>query len=831
MYIYDANGTCSDEESFNITINNSPSITNPGPQVACGSYTLPIILGTNLSGGEMYYTGPGGTGTSYAAGASITASVTPMYIYDGSGSCTDEESFILTVTPGPAITNPGDQTACDSYVLPAILGANLTGGQSNPYYTGPGGTGTSYAAGASITSSTTPMYIYDANGTCTNEQTFNITITSSPVITNPGNQTACDSYTLPVILGSNLTGGEMYYTGAGGTGTSYAAGASITASVTPMYIYDANGTCNDEESFNITINNTPVITNPGNQTACDSYTLPVILGTNLSGSEMYYTGVGGTGTSYAAGASITSSVTPLYIYDASGGACTDEESFNIAITTSPVITNPGNQTICVSHTLPVITGTNLTGGEMYYTGPGGTGTSYAAGASITASVTPMYIYDANGTCADEESFNINITASPVITNPGNQVVCDSYTLPVILGTDLSGGEMYYTGAGGTGTSYAAGATITSSVTPLYIYDVSGTCSDEEMFNITVNSSPTFSVVGNDPTTCNGTDGSIVISGLSNGANYNVSYDDDAVTVGPSVITSNGSGEITISTLNGGVYNNIIVEINGCSTTDATGVTLTNPGAPDVDDLADVTVCDSYTLPVITGTNLTGNESYFTAVGGAGTSLAAGSVINATSTLFIYDINGSCSDEETVTITVNATPVLDPLTDETVCGSFTLPVITGTNLSGTESYFDGPGGTGTSYAAGASITNSTTPMYIYAANGSCTDETSFNINIDQNPDVAFADVDQLTCDSILTVQLNGNNPSVGIGTWSVVNGTGTFTNTNDPTTEVTGYSVGINEYMWSTSNGVCPASEDNVIIEVEECITELVIPSGFTPDGG
>ena len=68
---------------------------------------------------------------------------------------------------------------------------------------------------------------------------------------------------------------------------------------------------------------------------------------------------------------------------------------------------------------------------MYYTGVGGTGTSYAAGASIASSVTPMYIYDASGICSDDESFNITITSSPVITNPGNQTACDSYTLQLL----------------------------------------------------------------------------------------------------------------------------------------------------------------------------------------------------------------------------------------------------------------------------------------------------------------------------------------------------------------------------------------------------------------
>ena len=70
-------------------------------------------------------------------------------------------------------------------------------------------------------------------------------------------------------MGANLTGSEAYYTGSLGTGTSYVAGdvlsydALETYPIT-LYIYDSIGTtpnvCSDEESFALTINATPVIT-------------------------------------------------------------------------------------------------------------------------------------------------------------------------------------------------------------------------------------------------------------------------------------------------------------------------------------------------------------------------------------------------------------------------------------------------------------------------------------------------------------------------------------------------------------------------------------------
>ena len=78
--------------------------------------------------------------------------------------------------------------------------------------------------------------------------------------------------------------------------------------------------------------------------------------------------------------------------------------------------------------------------------------------------------------------------------------------------------------------------------------------------------------------------------------------------------------------------------------------LNNPGAPSIDALSSTTACDTYTLPAITGTNLSGNQSYFTQSNGAGTPLSEGDVISSTQTIYIYDILGTCADESNFTIT-------------------------------------------------------------------------------------------------------------------------------------------------------------------------------------
>ena len=169
------------------------------------------------------------------------------------------------------------------------VGADTTGGAG-----GTGSTITQTLSNSGVTTQTID-YVVTATNTVTlcgsTTMTFTVTVNPTPDITPLGDQVACDSYVLPAIGGTNLTGNEAYYTGTGGTGTQYNAGDLFTdAGTTTLYIYDETGTtpnCFDEESFTVTINLTPDITPLGDQVVCDSYVLPAIGGTNLTGCLLY----------------------------------------------------------------------------------------------------------------------------------------------------------------------------------------------------------------------------------------------------------------------------------------------------------------------------------------------------------------------------------------------------------------------------------------------------------------------------------------------------------------------------------------------------------------
>lgn len=78
--------------------------------------------------------------------------------------------------------------------------------------------------------------------------------------------------------------------------------------------------------------------------------------------------------------------------------------------------------------------------------------------------------------------------------------------------------------------------------------------------------------------------------------------------------------------------------------------------------------------------------------------------------------------------------------------------------------------------------------------------------------AEAGENQLTCENFST--LNGNNPIENneLGTWSIISGGGIFANPNNPVTEVTNLSNGINIFEWEIINP-CASSSDQVTIEV------------------
>ena len=371
--------------------------------------------------------------------------------------------------------------------------------------------------------------------------------------------------------------------------------------------------------------------------------------------------------------------TTFWILPSSNGCTTGTRTAVTAtVNASPTIDTPADVTSCDgSYTLPTLTN------GTYFTASNGGGTQLNPGDVISTSKT-LFVYAETATtpsCSNEHSFDIGINTLPTIDTPADVTSCDSYTLPA-----LTNGT-YFTASNGGGTQLNPGDTISVSTT-LFVYAETVTtpiCSNEHSFDITINSTPA------------------------------------------------------------------------------------------IDTPADVTSCDSYTLPTLT------NGTYFTASNGGGTQLNPGDTISTSTTLFVYAETATtpnCSDEHSFDITINTTPTVDTPADVTSCDSYTLPALT----NGT--YFTASNGGGTQLNPGDSISVSST-LFVYAetvTTPNCTNEYSFNVTIDITSNATFVQIPPI-CEGDPLTTLPTSSLEGFTGTWSPVfdnttSGTYTFTPDSD-----------------------------------------------------
>lgn len=107
-------------------------------------------------------------------------------------------------------------------------------------------------------------------------------------------------------------------------------------------------------------------------------------------------------------------------------------------------------------------------------------------------------------------------------------------------------------------------------------------------------------------------------------------------------------------------------------------------------------------------------------------------------------------------------------------------------------------------------------------GVCVDNTDeMVLSIDQTPTVAEAGPSMTACESAQPIVLSANPPIVGMGSWSLVVGSGDFQNIFDPTTTVNNLSNGQNILRWTISNGSCPEWTDDVNVELVQSYSPSV----------
>ena len=287
---------------------------------------------------------------------------------------------------------------------------------------------------------------------------------------------------------------------------------------------------------------------------------------------------------------------------------------------------------------------------------------------------------------------------------------------------------------------------------------------------------------------------------------------------------------TAINLAAGMYTVTITDGNGC--VKDTSFDLIAAPIPLFDSFSDQEECESYVLPPITGSTLSGNEGYYSQSGGVGTPLNQGDAITTTQTVFVYDIIGSCSEEVTFLVTIHDLPEVISFTGEGTYCEGEIPDNLSVEIEGQANFVLNYSLDGAPMSINSSIDiidlGNTPGVYILTGiqDNNCSNISALTQSIIVYPlplaPVVTGETEFCTNEQILPLTAQGNP---GTFTWYADETLLQVISTEDQFTPEN--IIGItNYYITITENG-CEGASQMIPVEVKVC--DVIIPTAFTPD--
>jgi gliding motility-associated-like protein len=562
---------------------------------------------------------------------------------------------------------------------------------------------------------------------------------------------------------------------------------------------------------------------------------------------------------YTATATERASGVTLTLTTTNNGNClavTDQVAFTFA----PEITVDAgaNTETCSNNASVTLSGTSPQTGAGAWSGGTGTFTPNAntlnatyvpSAAEIAAgSVSLTLTSTNNGGCTPAtDNTTVTINAAPVININGGAAdvtICAdnpnaalSVTLPPLLGVVWSGGAGTYT-PNNTSSSFTytptTGEIAAGTVTLVATTTNTGLC-NAVTDDITVIITPIPSInAGSDQVLC-GTTNTVTLAGTvvnatggtwtTNGTGTFNNAGSLSAVYTPSA-ADKASGLVTLTLTSTG---------NGLCTAVTDQMNISFTIIPSVDAGPDITVCAN-TLPA----QLNGSGTPGTWSGGAGTFAPTAGSMNATyaptageiaagSVTLTLTSNpaGACPQvSDQVTINISPAPIANAGADITACGNLTIITLSGSvsteatggfwSTSGSGTIAD-PTALNTTYSPSAAdrIAGTVTLTLTTTGNGDCAPHAD-NLVITISPAVTvFAGPDQTVCHDGTGIDLSGLVTGATGGTWSVVTGSGSITNTSSLTDAVyvphtSDNTVTIRLTTTGNPAGCSPMSDDAVL---------------------
>ncbi len=545
---------------------------------------------------------------------------------------------------------------------------------------------------------------------------------------------------------------------------------------------------------------------------------------------------------------ITGLVPGTYVFSWSiaNNNCSSSSNVTINISSGPSTAVAGpDQDLCLlttaslSATAPAVgtgTWTQVGGAPATITNP--------AAASTTVTGLAVGVYDFQWTVTfsnctpSTDIVRIRVLANPSIAAAGSdQVICAS-SATMAANTAVIGTGVWTQVSGPSITTIANASSPTTSISGLvsgtytFAWTISnGTCPPtSDNVSITVTQVGTTASAGNDIRVCDAA--SVTLAGNA----ATVGTGTWTFVSGPagSTITTPANATSTVTGLVPGIY--------------VFQWTITNGNCPPSSDNVQVVIDAAVTAAVAgpaqqkcgTSVTMAGNTATvgtgaWAQVSGPNSSTITSPTNPATTItglvpgiyIFSWTItNGSCSSTSNVTITIFSGPsaaIAGPDQSPCLATSATLTatapsVGTGawTQLSGAPAVITTPA-SNTTTVTGLSVG---VYQFVWSVSFSnCTpNKDTVRIEIFDNPTTSAAGNDQTICAA--TATMAANSPAVGTGTWTQASGpnAAVISNSNSPSTTMTGLIPGTYVFNWLITNGTCLSSVDQVQVNVSAIAT-------------
>jgi gliding motility-associated-like protein len=579
-----------------------------------------------------------------------------------------------------------------------------------------------------ITTAGTGTYSVTATfaGCTSSSGTVAVTINPTPVTPTASSNT-------PICSGSNLnlssnttTAGTITYAWTGPNSFTDATQnptiTAATAAATGTYNVTATlGSCTSPAGTTaVTVKPTPAIgsSSSTNPTSCNTSTGTIILN-GLAASTSYTVSYLKNGTPVTATINSNSSGV-LTITGLASGAYT-----NVSVTSNGCASNivagpfslsdpnpPATPTInaiapvCSGNTL-TLNASSTTSGVSYTWGGPNSFTSNAQNpsiANVTVAATGTYSVTATlaGCTSAAGTTSVTINQTPVVpTASSNSPICSGSNLTLSSNTTTAGAVTYaWTGPNSftdaiqnpSITNATAAATGTYNVTATL-----GTCTSTAGTTlVTVKPTPIITIgVPNNPTACNTSTGSIVLSGLTTGSSYTIKYTKNAAVQTVNNVTAS-AGAVTISSLSSGTYSDIYVILNGCQSNMVGPFTLSDPNPPATPTInAIAPVCSGNTLTLNASSTTAGVSYTWSGPNSFSSALQNPAISNvtvaATGTYSVTATLAGCTSAAgTTSVTINQTPATPSVSSNSpICTGNTLNLSSSTSYTGVTYAWTGP----------------------------------------------------------------------------------------------------------------------------------------------